>query len=490
MERRFINREFEQYLKENADQYRMFPSEQVWENIHHRLHSRRRWYAIGLALLLFTTAAVTSLLFLPAGRRAPVANNSVNGTIASFNSGSVNTAETAEPANKPPASLQRNSVRNQVAAHSVDHHLFPVRPIETGNLVPFRETAFTEETDLITAALSSMKTAMPANAVPAREARPVATLNKPSRTLKASAPRVPSGKPVAAVVLSNPAGNEEKNIPAIAEKKPAVPIVSQLSYSDMPTIESVTGMYKHKKIRKRVEWQIFATPSITYRKLHENKDFLERARTTYNLPTNYSFANINSIVTHKPDIGIQFGFGASYPLTKRIRIVSGLQINVSKYDIRAYNTSSEVATIALSNNYGGANTVSTITNYRNIGGYRADWLHNMYISASAPVGLELNLAGPRKAAFGITGTLQPSYVLGNRAYLLSADFKNYAEVPSLTRKWNLNTGLEVFAGYNTKRLSFRIGPQVRYQVFSSFVKQYPISEHLFDFGVKAAVIVK
>jgi hypothetical protein len=81
-------------------------------------------------------------------------------------------------------------------------------------------------------------------------------------------------------------------------------------------------------------------------------------------------------------------------------------------------------------------------------------------------------------------------MLSNKSYLLSTDYKNYAEVPSLMRKWNLNTGFEVFAGYTTKKLEWRIGPQVRYQTLSSFKDKYPVREHLFDFGLKVGVMLK
>jgi hypothetical protein len=258
------------------------------------------------------------------------------------------------------------------------------------------------------------------------------------------------------------------------------------------TIESVLNSYKFIRGRKKLSWHFFVTPTISYRKLKENKTFLNAARNTLGTPANYSysFSDINSIVTHKPDIGLQLGFVSGYPVSKKLRITMGLQFNISKYDIRAYNHDGEVATIALSNNAGGTNTVSTITNYRNIGGYKAKWLANMYVSASAPVGLELILSKTHKTTVGFSGSLQPSYILGNRAYLLSADLKNYAEVPSLTRKWNLNTGFEVFAGYRTGNIDWRIGPNIRYQVFSSFVDKYPIKEHLFDFGLKLGIMLK
>ncbi|MEO8405166.1 MAG: hypothetical protein ABI480_11235, partial [Chitinophagaceae bacterium] len=60
MESNYRNKDFEELVKQNADQYRMFPSEKVWKNIHGTLHTRRKWYGVGLAfLLLLTGTAVT-----------------------------------------------------------------------------------------------------------------------------------------------------------------------------------------------------------------------------------------------------------------------------------------------------------------------------------------------------------------------------------------------------------------------------------------------
>ena len=78
-------------------------------------------------------------------------------------------------------------------------------------------------------------------------------------------------------------------------------------------------------------------------------------------------------------------------------------------------------------------------------------------------------------------------MLDNRAYLITADYKNYAEMPSLTRRWNMNTSFEVFTQQKTGKLNWRVGPQVRYQLMSSFSKDYPIKEHLFDFGLKLGI---
>ncbi|HRG92896.1 MAG TPA: hypothetical protein PLZ10_08095, partial [Chitinophagaceae bacterium] len=59
-------------MRQNADQYRMFPSEKVWGEIHATLHTRkRRWYVIGLSLLFITTISVTAIMLLQNNRKGP-----------------------------------------------------------------------------------------------------------------------------------------------------------------------------------------------------------------------------------------------------------------------------------------------------------------------------------------------------------------------------------------------------------------------------------
>src|SRR5688500_6354014 len=55
-----FNKDFEQYVKQNADQYRMFPSDKVWRGVNSALHTRRKWYGFWLGfILLMTGGAVT-----------------------------------------------------------------------------------------------------------------------------------------------------------------------------------------------------------------------------------------------------------------------------------------------------------------------------------------------------------------------------------------------------------------------------------------------
>jgi len=238
--------------------------------------------------------------------------------------------------------------------------------------------------------------------------------------------------------------------------------MEKLQEMDPLTIESIVNSYRQKH-KSKLGYQVYFTPTVSYRTLNDN--------------------HINNVALHKPDFGFEMGLAVKYPVTKKMKIRAGLQFNVNRYGIRTYNTSTEMATIRLKDR----DVVSTATNYNNFSGYRPNWLENFYFQVSSPIGVELNLSGNKNVRFGVASTIQPTYVLGDKAYLISSDYKNYVEVPKLIRHWNVGTSVETFVAYSTGTLKWQVGPQVRYQLLSSFVKTYPVKENLFDFGLKVGI---
>lgn len=282
------------------------------------------------------------------------------------------------------------------------------------------------------------------------------------------------------IIDSDPVAHASTEPPAVKETQDDVK-------DNIPTIESVTNAFKPVHKKNKLSFQVFFTPTVSYRKLSENKAYLNAMPQT-NATINYAVLyNVNDAVTHKPDMGVELGFTAKYPVSKNMKLRGGVQFNVSRYDIKAFNYPTEVARIALNNSSLGVDYVGAAANYRNFGGGKVDWLQNKYFQLSAPIGAEIKLAGNNNTSFGIAGTVQPTYVLGDRAYMISTDYKNYTEVPWLMRRWNMNTSFETFVAYSTGKLAWQVGPQIRYQVFSSFVTEYPVRENLFDFGLKVGV---
>src|SRR5258705_6859132 len=62
MESNYNNENIERFLRETSDQYRMYPSENTWKKIYSALHTRRRWFGIGLILFLSAGFVTTIML--------------------------------------------------------------------------------------------------------------------------------------------------------------------------------------------------------------------------------------------------------------------------------------------------------------------------------------------------------------------------------------------------------------------------------------------
>jgi len=431
MERDF-NNEFERFLKENADQFRIYPSSKVWSGIYSALHTRRKWYGLGLVLLLITGSLVT--LLITRTSKEPVI--SITKPVVTDKDVTLAEPIQSKSAIRPTNSNeQKNSAVNPVALEGYytttkfytplltdlisvkGDHLFGG---DQSSLRPFNFDVTDELTD-----------------------QDIISMIQPRK--KVSYPKT----------LSTNSFNW--------------------------TIESVINSFTHTG-HKKLSFQLYVTPTISYRKLSENKPFLASTSNT-----SYSYLyDVNNVVTHKPDLGLEFGFTSKYALSKNFRVKAGLQFNINRYDIKAFNSAFEVAKIDLRGS-GGVDSVNVVSSHRNFNGYKSDWLQNFYFEIAMPVGAEVNLVGDDKVQFGVGGTLQPTYVLGDRAYLLSTDYKNYAQVPWLIRRWNVSTGLEAFVSYNTGKMKWQVGPEMRYQLLSSFISKYPVKENLFDFGLKIGV---
>ncbi|GAC1423242.1 MAG: hypothetical protein NVS9B7_25890 [Flavisolibacter sp.] len=251
------------------------------------------------------------------------------------------------------------------------------------------------------------------------------------------------------------------------------------------SIENVLNSYQKRKSSK-TSIQIYFTPTISYRKLQEHKNIIQSSVPLGISSYQSSMYNINNAVTQKPDIGFEIGMALKHAVVRNVKLKAGLQLNVNRYDVKVFNTPSQLSTIQLNNN-NNPNYLNTPTNYSNFNGIHSDWLQNFYIQMSAPVGLEIKIKGDDNIQFGIASTIQPTYILGYRAYLISSDYKTYAQVPGLLRHTNVNTSFETFVSYSTHRYTWQVGPEVRYQLFSSFVPNYSIKEHLLDFGLKIGI---
>ncbi|HVZ57460.1 MAG TPA: hypothetical protein VG870_12420 [Chitinophagaceae bacterium] len=493
MESKYNRDNFERFLKESADQYRMYPSERAWKGIYSALHTRRRWFGIGFVLLMLSAGFVTTMMLTnrPTGSPNRVITDRQPSRPAPVEDAGALSRKLFQPQVVTSSDEEQRLVLPQ-ASLLTDVLTRPVPELGDGrvNLAFPDLTGAPGEPGTVAADLAPAHTAraaeqgLPGTLLPvsqATAATPVIPMFSDQATDENSWNQSGSGIH---------AGTDRLVFPATSDNRPApARNLGRTPTAEPGTIESVMNSFPLASHRSRkLSFQFYFSPTISYRKLGENKSYLTRVPVT-TAPYNYAaiYYNINNFVTHKPDMGLELGATGRYRLGERVRLLGGLQFNISRYDIKAFTYPTEVATVALNSGAYQVDSVHTLSSFRNFSGYQPNWLHNFYFQLSAPVGIEVHLAGDDKAHLGFAGTIQPTYILGERAYLLSSDYKHYVELPWLTRRWNINTSLEAFVAYSTGKLDWQVGPQIRYQLKSSFVSEYPVKENLFDFGLKLAV---
>lgn len=447
MKREFLHDDFEDFLKRSADSLRMKAPDKVWQNISRDLGGRRRRLLAGLgAFLLLTSAAGYFIASKPAesGVSATLQTNRQTSPASSATSSDKTITQAVSSPATPAIVVQLNPARQRSAA-SGSKRTELINPVPVVPL--FSQQKEASEQQLVVEE-------------PLTEDAPESSF-------------IPTTVDSYTEFDDQVSGEEDNTL---RQEKTTAEV---LPYS----IESVINSFKNRNGKSRFETQLYFTPTISYRKLTENKSYL-RSLGPSAVPASYPglTGSVNSNVTHKPDVGFELGFGAKYAVSNKVKLRTGVQFNVNRYDVKAFSSGLSQTTIAL-NNGSRVDSLNTYSRYSNVGGYKSNWLQNLSFQLSVPVGVEYLFASADDLQFGVAGTVQPTYVLGDRAYLITTDYKNYTQVPWLIRRWNVNTSFEAFVNY--KRWQF--GPQVRYQLLSSFVSKYPVKENLFDFGLKIGI---
>jgi hypothetical protein len=445
MKRDLQDENFEEFLKRNADNLRMKVPERVWQNLSGELNKNRRRFGAGLSAFLLATAILGYLTISNTSKQALL---------------------TRQPAVSPPAVTTSTTIKEETR---LAKNSLRTAQLKTASITS-KDNRISSVQDGETARTSTV--AIASEQLPAPEKTELSTQTDFTPTI------------IDDFLISENNAVGEKGLSG----KPS--FLSAYDASPL-SIESVINSYHRKN--KRFQTEFHFTPTISYRKLSENKSYL-RANSSFNTALNYAalYNSVNDMVTHKPDIGFELGVTEKYSVSQKLRVRAGFQFNVNRYDIKAFKSPYYLATIALNTrNSSRVDSVYSISSYSNVDGSsnKSSWLQNLSFQVSAPVGVELALKGTDKMQFGVATTIQPTYVLGDRAYLITTDYKSYTQVPWLLRRWNVNTALETFVSYQSGKTRWQVGPQVRYQLLSSFISNYPVKENLFDFGLKIGISV-
>jgi len=454
MEQHFFEDEFEQFLRENADQHRMYPSDGVWTNIYRHLHSGRRRVALIVMLLLVFSGIIWLM------KTSPVGN-------APRQHGNHTKPATSIPANRSASghsTVSVNDIIEKLRAKSLMPKVSIAAPLALAPL------------DLERSATGNR-----------REAAGIDVVRTSSEIAAgvAFAPEADFEGSETATVRSTDRFDLVKDftieVPGTAFPLDKGPHTKLVENTPIPQAAGIVKL--NNKNRNRLTYLMYFAPSIGYRNLSEGKSNY----TNGNSPLMVKHLNVNQFVNHKPAVGFELGGGVRYQVSRILAFRTGLQINLTRYTIEAFAHYPEQATLALNSDLGVQDTLVATSTLRNLSGDQPSRLQNQYLQIGIPIGADLKLLGDARIQVNVSGSLQPTYLLNTDQYMLTSNLSNYVKEPSLIRKWNLASSVEAYISYQSGDVRWQIGPQFRYNLFSTYQSQYPIKENLVEYGVKIGI---
>jgi hypothetical protein len=446
-ERNLYDDEFEKLLKEKADQFKMYPSDKVWNEVNSALHSNRRRFVAGMTLLIggFLILAATQLVSPSLHSRQNLA--------------ATKSVITGKPA--PTTDLPVSAANKFVS-------LLPGTAAGTGN--PDQDLNSNSPFALTTLGTteSGSRSTEFLTAHPDETAGRITSVSSSYEDLFI--------KPVSALV-----------VPALPEtQSPAVHIAqSNMTSALLAPENSVTHLGPSRN--ERLSWEIYMTPTLNKRYL-SGMNAQNFQQSLQNAPIMVvRVTNVNGFIDNTPVMGYDVGGNLVYKLSKNISLKAGVEFSYSRYYIKAYNSSPSQFNVTLSPYLGnipdslgnmnpGGNGLSLDKNPQRI--------QNKYYQLSLPVGIEMKVAGSGKVQLHLGVTMQPSYLLNTDSYILSGDYNSYVKDPTAFRRWNLNAGGEVYISYRVGKIQWELGPEVRYQIFSTYKNTYPLNENLLNYGIR------
>ena len=423
MERKFYPENFEYFLKGHADNFRMTPSKKVWHGIYNDLYPGRRWPSIAMSMVFIFTLVVIGHLNTTNSHNTPLSNVAYTNNLATFSSTKQKTKST--PVNR---TLTYINTDTDIAAVNIieaehENQINTLTPVTVQN-----NNIITKNSPLVEAT----NTLVNATSYPTESNNSDETNNNIT---------------------------VEKNT-SIKEKKVTDP--------DNFSSEALLSITKTKK--NKAEWTYYLAPTLSYRNFRDNPN------------------QINNSVNQKPMIGLEAGAVMSFKISKQLQALSGFQLNYSGYNIRANHTHPILSTLMVNTNVPGfKEPYTTISLYGNRTGNSNAKLKNYSIYASIPLGLQYTFGVNDNIKLNAEATFQPSVLITGNAQLLSTDRKNYLNGESMSRKWNMSTNFGTFVSFKTSSYNWKIGPQINYQLLSTYTGRSPYNEHFINYGIRFGI---
>ncbi len=544
---------FERLLREQTERFTMQPTKKVWHSVYNDLHPARKWPSIAISLVL--VVSILLLGYFNAGNKSGLSltadknetDNTSTFAQSDLQTTSKNSVNTGSTVNTPaPIFSQRVITSDQTPVVTRPAATAPVLPnrnkrlnrnnitinaIAINNNTGTAKIINTEESNSIinntnsnnnqTEVIAKTEIGQPAKTTAAASAEITRNSEIPvNNNTDQPAVRLNAGEKIVVENISKPKTASEKSIGAddnllesgivknnIADAatqitNPATPAKfkngSSLKNATTST-EDKAWMDDHAfynkvnrgKWKNKLSWQVYATPSVSYRMLFNNTKSGENGSVVPNGPAMLLLRDksIENSVTHKPGPGMEIGAAVVFAAAKKWRIKAGVQLNYTSYQLFANEIAHPFSTTILLNNIntGNLDIASRFTSISNIPGGRDNRLTSYSYQLALPVGVDYKIRGNNVINWYAGINLQPSFVLGGKSFLLSADRLAYVNAKendkSLMRNFNLAFGAETFVSYKKGNYTFMAGPKLRYQLLTTNNSAYTVGERAYSIGL-------
>jgi len=531
---------FERFIKQQSDDFRMYPTKRVWYSLYNNLHPGRKWPSISMCIVLLTTLFLIGFLntnnnhnSIATGRIIKNTDLAISSTSnpadkdkiisiqntklaianAAFESSSTEQKVTGDKSLLKTANTKQ--LRSAVLLAASQQQKTP--DLNTKAQSSFNSVTITqandEKADIIQAvlvAVNEVKTVAPL----VQASSPTPADEESAKTANAQSGANNAGSGVESLLnelQKLPATSIENNTLRTAETAKAGVSISEellsktaLTESDLEGNRNIVtnltdkswienyALYNKpapKKWKGKMAWQAYFTPSVSYRKLFNNAAG-KNIGTGFNGSTDVT---LSKEVTQSASIGLEGGMGLQYPVFKGIKIKAGLQLNYTRYNITAFeNAHPSITSLEmLSEVNGKPYELYKTTAYSNNAGLKPVSLHSQTFQLSIPVGADVKLAGNDFFEWYAGATIQPTLVFAASSYLISTDRRNYVKDNSMLNHFNMNAAFETYISFKSPGgLTWQVGPQLRKQLYSTSTKFYTVEERLMGYGLKIGFIKK
>ena len=513
MERRFDMSDFERSLKDHADQFKMIPSKRVWNGIYNNLHPGSKWPSITVAILFLFTLLTIGRFNTSTGRFTNPIKTDSNPGKDILNSQDQLQAGTSVKEQKVrninSLKIDRKDNNNLTEKNRVDNPQMKIITDKNSSVSQLTSSSIEKKNvslnsnrqqraKVISLNIPLFNTESQNNSnksdIPTQNASSLSSENTRSISIldlyenqKSLNTSLTSQEEILTKDLSIPVSFEIFSLPPSESLfLNSIYLEHQIAdiNKDVPNQENPLNTQKKlKKNKNKIEWTFYVNPVLST--VSFNKKTIQPSSNNSSMVVLSNQAPFK--LMRSPRLGLETGFEMSFKIDKKFNFITGFNLSYSGYNNLSNLVHPTYATLTLNDGNGGTYSKNYITHYGNGQSSGHVSLVNYTLQASVPLGVKFNIWGNEKIKIDLASLIEPSVLLKNDAFLISADGRYYVNDASLVRRTNLDGHLGSYITIIGKKIKWHIGPDFRYQLFSTYKGIYPIKEHLIDYGIRIGI---